>query len=292
MIDLGFVLCKTDPNIWLKRAKTPCGFEYYEYVLIYVNNILHIAYDTHPVMKRIGQLYELKDCNVGGPKHYLGPNINKYQLPDGREVWSMSSQDYCASTCKLVNEMLSEEGHKLQGKNGRSYPASYKPELDTTEELAEKLMSRYQQLIGILIWCVELRHIDIRFEHLNSKVVFDDAVIPADEKAFVRANWDDFYTHVTEEMPLGMPEPLGLLVIMTVFVHADHAGNLLNCRSHTGIHIPLNSDLVDWFSKAHNMVESSTFGSKSVAMRVPIDKIEALKYKLSCVPAPLLGPQY
>eukprot|EP00957_Ditylum_brightwellii_P114414 8722693-Ditylum_brightwellii.AAC.3 len=90
--------------------------------------------------------------------------MGKFQLPDGREVWSMSSRKYCAAACKCTNEMLAKKRSKLQGQTDHPYPANYKPEVDTTEELGGELTSRYQQLIGILRWCVELRRIDIAFE--------------------------------------------------------------------------------------------------------------------------------
>eukprot|EP00957_Ditylum_brightwellii_P157345 11975828-Ditylum_brightwellii.AAC.1 len=113
MLDMGFTPCMADPDVWIRRVKMPCGFEHYENMLIYVDDILHIAYDTHLVMKQLIQLYELKEGSVGEPMGHLGANIEKYQLPHGHEVWSMSSCDYCAAACKQVNEMLSMEGHKL-----------------------------------------------------------------------------------------------------------------------------------------------------------------------------------
>jgi hypothetical protein len=44
------------------------------------------------------------------------------------------------------------------------FPTGYKPELDVTEELYQKLFSRYMQLIGILRWAVKIRRIDIFLE--------------------------------------------------------------------------------------------------------------------------------
>eukprot|EP00957_Ditylum_brightwellii_P158167 12039059-Ditylum_brightwellii.AAC.1 len=113
-----------------------------------------------------------------------------------------------------------------------------------------------------------------------SRLVFDDAIFPADEKAFARANWSNFYTNIPEELPPGMPKPLRMPVVMSMFVDANHTGNLLNRRSHTSILLSLNNALVDWFSKAQNTVKSSIFGSESVAMCIRINKIKALKYKL------------
>jgi hypothetical protein len=48
------------------------------------------------------------------------------------------------------------------------------------------------------------------------------------------ADWRDFYEDVTEELPPNMPEPRGQPVVGSCFVDANHAGNLITRRSHTG----------------------------------------------------------
>lgn len=45
-----------------------------------------------------------------------------------------------------------------------------------------------------------------------------------------------------------------------------------------------------WFSKRQNTVESSTFGSEFVALRIAVDLIEALRYKLRMFGIPIDGP--
>lgn len=67
---------------------------------------------------------------------------------------------------------------------------------------------------------------------------------------------------------------------LNVFVDADHAGNRVTRRSHTGILIYLNSAPIQWYSKAQATVETSTFGSEFIAMRIAVEMIEAMKYKL------------
>ena len=41
------------------------------------------------------------------------------------------------------------------------YSSSFRPELDVTEELGEELTNRYQKIIGVLKWSIELGSIDI-----------------------------------------------------------------------------------------------------------------------------------
>jgi hypothetical protein len=52
----------------------------------------------------------------------------------------------------------------------------------------------------------------------------------------------------------------------------------------------LNNAPIDWFSKKQNTVESSTFGSEFVAMRIAVEKIRALRYKLRMFGIPIEGP--
>ena len=51
----------------------------------------------------------------------------------------------------------------------------------------------------------------------------------------------------------------------------------------------MNAPII-WFSKKQNTVESSTFGSEFVAMRIPWDLIVSLWYKLRMFGVPIDGP--
>ena len=63
-------------------------------------------------------------------------------------------------------------------------------------------------------------------------------------------------------------------------------------RSHSGIIIFVNNAPIIWFCKRQNTVESSTFGSELVAMRICRDLIVSLRYKLRMFGLNLQGPAY
>jgi len=86
-----------------------------------------------------------------------------------------------------------------------------------------------------------------------------------------------------------MPEPLGNAVVVSCFVDANHGGDLVTRRSHTGIIMYVNNSPISWFSKKQNTVESSTFGSELVALRNAVDMVEALRYKLRMFGIPIMG---
>ena len=100
----------------------------------------------------------------------------------------------------------------------------------------------------------------------------------------------DLYPDAVETLPRDMPEPLGKEVDINVFVDADHSGNRITRRSHTGIIIMVNMAPVVWYSKRQNTVETSTFGSEIVALRIAIELIDSLRYKLRMFGVPISGP--
>ena len=71
----------------------------------------------------------------------------------------------------------------------------------------------------------------------NGKFKFIDDVIFNDVD---RAEWKDFYKDAHEEVPIKGPEPLGSPARLTVYIDANHAGNLRIRRSHSGILIFMN----------------------------------------------------
>ena len=126
------------------------------------------------------------------------------------------------------------------------------------------------------------------------RIIFDPLIEHDNENMFNRPldkeEWVYFYPDAAETMPRDMFEPLGNSVIVCAWVDENHLGNLVNKRSHPGILIYVNNALILSFSKRKNTVESSSFGSELVALRVATNMIEALKYKLRCFGIPIDGP--
>ena len=57
------------------------------------------------------------------------------------------------------------------------------------------------------------------------------------------------YPDARDELPPNMPKALGESVVASIFVEADHVGNKITRRSHTGIIIYINSAPIIWYSK-------------------------------------------
>ena len=98
------------------------------------------------------------------------------------------------------------------------------------------------------------------------------------------------YPDDTELLQPKMPKPICCSMKIRTYVDEDHAGNLETWRSHTGILIYLNNSLIIWFSKQKNTVESSSFGSKFVGLRIAKELLVSLRYKLRMFVIPVDGP--
>ena len=128
-------------------------------------------------------------------------------------------------------------------------------------------------------------------QHLNSTLVFDGRLPYIDEKAFIAMDWRGFYGTKKEEMPPQMPAPQGNSVRVSCFVDAENAGNVVTRRLHTGILVFVNNSLISWFSMRQDTVECSTFGSgEFVAVRISVEQLKALRYKLRMFGVLIDGP--
>ena len=100
-------------------------------------------------------------------------------------------------------------------------------------------------------------------------LVYDNSQTEVDDSPFPQSSqdqWNGFYPDSEELLMPKIPILRSHYVNMSTYVDSDHADNVENRRSHTGILIYLNNSLIIWFSKRQNTVESSSFGSKVVAL--------------------------
>ena len=104
------------------------GTPYYKYMLVYVIDVLHLAQDAKEYMLKIKQIYRLKE-GFGTPDKYLGDNGDRFQLQDGRTVWSMHCVEYLRGAINNVDQILegNQSSPKSFGDVHHTYPSSYIP---------------------------------------------------------------------------------------------------------------------------------------------------------------------
>jgi hypothetical protein len=227
---------------------------------------------------------------------------------------------------QMKKHNLSYSSSRRQGRNVPFSSVDYRPELDNSPVCDETHAKLYQNFIGVLRWTCELGRVDILHEtsimsqylaqprmghlqqvlnifcylkhHDRSWMVMNPTSFDVDwtpnsnePHPLERAqSMKEIYTDAEEELPQNMPPPRGEPVDISVFVDADHAGNRVTRRSHTGILLYCNLAPVIWYSKRQNTVETSTFGSEFVALRICTELIESLRYKLRMFGVPVPSP--
>ena len=232
----------------------------------------------------------------------------------------MTSHDYLKAAIKEVVKKLKEKGMTLPKKATTPMYQSYKPELDNSKELSAEDTTYFQELIGILRWSIEIGRVDILtevsmlsayqaspreghmkailqiFAYINNNpklTIYFDPRLPNIDYSTFKTNADDFkeyYRDAKDEDPPRMPEPRGMSVCITAFCDASHGANKVNRRSHSGFIIFVNRAPIIWYSKRQNTVETSAFSSELIAMKICMENIEALRYKLKMFGVPLQGP--
>ncbi len=265
VLEMGFVPTIADPDVYRRPNAKENGFKYYEYMLVYVDDVLIVSHNPTVHLESIQVRYELNPASIGPPTRYRGADLRKVTRPGdptGREYWAFSANTYVKNAVRNVKLLLQADGRNMKTTAKLPFSSTtYRPETDTTDECDEDGASRYSQLIGVLRWAVTLGRIDIYTEvsllsqhlalprighleavyhicaylskHEKSSTIFDptDPVPITPMKA--KPDWSSFNENLDKELPPRMPEPLGNSVNIHVFVDANHAGNVVTRRSHT-----------------------------------------------------------
>ena len=136
-------------------------------------------------------------------------------------------------------------------------------------------------------------YLKFNLKEISGRIFFDSKIPDIDEQLFHPSDksvWEEFYLDAEEAIPWNTPPPRGFPVYGVCYVDADHAGNMITRRSHTGIIIFVNNSPIIWYSKRQNTVDTSSFGSEFIALRIATEMIEGLRYKLCMFVLPINGP--
>lgn len=317
---MGFSPCKADADVWLREHTKEDGTRYYEYLFIYTDDILALSMDPlgRCIQPLVDKGYVCKD--IGPPTRYLGASIEEVEVEGAtgtiHKFWSMSAEKYLTLALETIETKLGETlKHK---KADTPISPSYHPEVDESAILGDEDANYYQSLIGILQWTVELGRIDVAYEcqlmsgfscaprkgHLDAlygvfrylkkykkmKLVLDHRLRDMEQFDFKTFDWERYYPEAMELIPDGMPDALGNPVQIIFFVDAAFATDLITRRSTTGIIIFVNGSPILWYSKRQATVETSTYGSEFTALRIAVEKVEGLRFKIRAMGLPMDGP--
>ena len=288
--------------------------------MLYTDDILAIMEEPEEfIRKELATYFTIKEKSIEPPTQYLGNKVSQVTMQNSVKCWSFSSSQYVQGAVKNVEDYLSKTGDKLPSRNKSPWACNYHPECETSPELSPTNAAYYQSLIGVLRWIVELDgeptttapgaatdicmevsamasmmasprkgHLQQLFQTFsflkakhNGVMVFDATEPNIYRNVFTKEDWSAAaYGECIEELPMNMPESRGSSMVMRAFVDSDHAGDMATRRSRTGFIIFLNNSPICWFSKRQTSVETNSFGSEFVAMKLCCEYIRGLRYKL------------
>ena len=267
-------------------------------------------------------MVKLKNDEIKPPKVYLGAKLEQRDT-NGIQRWTIGSYDYIDAAITTVKTSLKSKFKDYELPKNATSPmtSGFIPELDDSRELDSDEITFFQEMIGMLRWAIELGQVDILHEvsillqyqamprqgHLeqifhifrfleNKKklTLHMDPDLPNIDYSLFTTNVEDFhpmYRDAKDKLPHGMPKARGRGLSLTAWVDASHGANKVTRRSHTGFVIFLNRAPVMWYSKRQNTVESSAFSSEFIAMKVCIETIQGLRYKLRMFGIPIANDE-
>ncbi len=237
MEHIGYKSSLSDLNLWLRESKLANGTDYYEYILLYVENCLVVSENPKDTLHRLGQYFPLKPDSVGPPKLYLGGKLSKLELPNLVISWSISDSKYIQQALKNSKSILDNHGLKMRKGTNSPLPGNYHPKREATPECDTENTRLYTSLIGISKWLVELGRIDITCEvlmmssytampreghldyviylfcylkaHHNSRLVLDPTYSNINMDHFKCYDWKQFYADLKELIPPNTLRPIG-----------------------------------------------------------------------------------
>ena len=77
---MGFKSSIADPGVWMREDMKSDGEDYYEYILVYVDNLLEISSDARLVILEVVEKFKLKKDKIDPPEIYLGGRLSNESL--------------------------------------------------------------------------------------------------------------------------------------------------------------------------------------------------------------------
>ncbi|GFH50760.1 hypothetical protein CTEN210_07236 [Chaetoceros tenuissimus] len=114
---------------------------------MYVEDLLIIDKNLKRFMEQIQGDFTVKKKSISPPDRYLGADMRNVEDDGTKPFWTMSSNSYFKESGLKYNKNLSDPNSRPKQP---FTTASYRPELDTSEECTDDQVTLFQNLIGIL----------------------------------------------------------------------------------------------------------------------------------------------
>ena len=104
--NMAFLPTVADQDVYPRRSGKPNDEDYYELLLLYVEDSLYCSQNPQLIMDTLYLTYDMKDELVGPPMIYLGAEIKKYQVKSSKSHQRMSSKQYMNNSIKTKKKTV------------------------------------------------------------------------------------------------------------------------------------------------------------------------------------------
>ena len=107
---IGYTASRGDPDVWFRPIQKG-DRKYYEYVLVYVDDLLVVSFNPMQTMDQLSATFKFKAGSIKTPESFLGEKLT-LNTNEGRNHWVISSAKYIKAACDTVQSKM-EERHKI-----------------------------------------------------------------------------------------------------------------------------------------------------------------------------------
>ena len=79
---INYLPCRSDPDAWMRKAIKCNGTEYYEYMLLYVDDFLAISETPKEAVLQLDKFFKIQPSSIVPPNIYLVGKVKKMRLPN------------------------------------------------------------------------------------------------------------------------------------------------------------------------------------------------------------------
>ena len=135
----------------MRKVRKSNGTEYYEYMILYVDDCLAISETPKESVLQLDKFFKMQPSSISPPNIYLGGKVNHMRLPNMVEAWNFSSSQYVQEAVSNVDKFLQYLDESMFFmKINTPLSNGYTPELDSSPELYGADGYYYQSFIGVL----------------------------------------------------------------------------------------------------------------------------------------------
>ena len=118
---------------------------------VHVDDILAVSHRARAIVDEITSHHKAQKDSIKKLELHLGANVDRFQLPDSGEVWSLSPGDCVKNAIETAEKLFVKDGEGCTLKNNvkNPLPQNHESESDVTDESGPELASRFLQSIGV-----------------------------------------------------------------------------------------------------------------------------------------------